>query len=188
MKIDWNKLGEERIKDKTRFYLIISGDKSFKPDDFITMVVNDTVSTVEAQDMVDAFADRLLRTRVSEGFEILVKCGDNAGADTMAANYARSKDYNLQQFHANWDENGSRAGYIRNERLFSSIGLKEHKGGIIFWNGEDPYTKNMIYLGWEFGISLRVYNYVEKRWLKKEEIDTVQNDERVVQLQYGRGF
>lgn len=188
MKIDWSKLGEERIKDKTRFYLIISGDKGFKPDDFITMASEESVQTVEAQEMVNAFTDRLLRTRLSDGFDILVKCGDNAGTDAMAASYAESKGYSLQRFTANWEGNGNRAGYMRNESLFSSIGLKEHKGGILFWNGEDPYTKNMIYLGWEFGISLRVYNYVEKRWLKKDEIEKIQNDERMVQLHYGRGF
>lgn len=188
MKIDWNKLGEERRLDKNRFYLIITGDKEFTSSKFVPVVIDDKVQMVEAQEVLNSFTDRLLRTRIANGNEIIVQCGDNNGVDAMAEVYARERDYKLNKYIADWDNNGSRAGYIRNEKLFSSVGLKENKGGIIFWDGEDSYTKNLIYLGWEFGISLRVFNYSDKRWLNKEQIENVQFEERREQLKYGRGY
>lgn len=187
MAIDWAKLGEERQKDKTRFYVIIGGDKEFTHDTLIPVVVNDMVQMANGDEILFHFADRLLRKRVDEDYEIIVFCGDNNGVDQMAVRYANEKGYDLREYRANWDALGNKAGYERNSNMFTHIGLKPNKGGLIFWNGENAYTKNLIYLGWECGVSLRVYNYREKRWFTQDEIRDIQEEERRVQLSYGRG-
>lgn len=186
MKIDWKLLEENRIKDKTRFYLIISGDKDFTQSSFVPVVVNEQVSLMEAQDVVARLTDGMLKSRVENKFEIIVNCGDNQGADLMANIYANSRQYECKTFKADWDNYGNKAGYLRNQSLFTHVGLHEHKGGVIFWDGEDSYTRNLIFLGWEYGVPLRVFNYKLKRWLKKDEIEEVQDQERRVQARYGR--
>lgn len=187
MAIDWSKLGEERQLDKRRFYLIIGGDKEFTENTLIPVVVNDMVQMANGDEILYHFADRLLRKRVSEGFEIRVYCGDNNGVDRLAMRYANERNYQLSEYKANWDALGNKAGYERNSNMFTHIGLKQNNGGLIFWNGENTYTRNLIYLGWECGVPLRVYNYRTKKWLSEEEVKDIQEEERRVQLSYGRG-
>lgn len=187
MGIDWKKLGEQRQLDKTIFYLIISGDKEFKSDVLIPMTVDEKIQMIDGETVLFHFADRLLRKRVAEGFKIIVYCGDNNGADQMAVKYANIRDYGLSEYKANWELKGNKAGYERNSNMFTHIGLKPNNGGLIFWNGSNIYTRNLIYLGWECGVPLRVYNYKDKKWLSQEEIEEIQMEERRIQLSYGRG-
>lgn len=188
MKIDWAELDKQRILDKNRFYVIISGDKSLNENSFIPVLINDSVQLTEAETVVFTAIDNMLKTRIANGNEIYVLCGDNSGSDMFGYKYASQKDYEVIQYFADWDGNGSRAGYIRNESMFARAGIKQNKGCILFWDGEDPFTKNMIYLGWEFGIPVRVFNYKTSKWLKKDEIEEIQMAERRVQAGYRRGF
>lgn len=188
MAIDWNKLGEERQRDKNRFYIIIDGDKEFNSETLIPLVVNDMVQMIDGETVLFEFTDRLLRKRVKDGFEIMVFTGDNNGVDQLAVKYANTRGYSISEYHANWDFNGNKAGYMRNSNMFSHVGMKPNNGAILFWDGENKYTRNLIYLGWECGVSLRVYNYKKKAWVSEKEVESIQMDERRVQLGYGRGF
>lgn len=185
--MDWTKLSEERIADKNRFYLVLSGDKEWKPDDYSYMSVNGHVEAILNYTVFKIFVLTLLKKRLEEGNEIRFVSGDNRGTDAMTEALACELGFDVYRYIADWDSNGKKAGFVRNEEMFFKVGSKENKGCILFWNGENHYTRNQIYQAYLFGTPCRVYNYVTKKWLSKEEIEGIQFSERQKQIGFKRG-
>lgn len=182
--MDWKKLREERIADKNRFYLVLSGDKEFKSDDYFSMSVQGQIVMMSGYDVFKAFVVKLLTNRIMAGNEIRFVSGDNYGTDAMTEALANELDSTVFRYAADWDTNGSKAGFVRNEEMFFRVGSKENKGAILFWNGDNVYTKNLIFQSYIFGTPCRVYNYVAKRWLTQDEIEGIQLEERQKQISY----
>lgn len=186
MSIDFYKVMNEKKLDKNTFYLILSGDREFQKDCFTYMKVDDTVKAVAYQDILNDAVSKLIKKRLDNGFTIKIITGDNGGADKLAEEYGTVNNMDVIIFPADWDELGNRAGFERNEDMFFYVGRRENKGAIVFWNGENYYTRNIIYQAYMFGTTIRVYHYKERRWLSSEEIKTIQYDERNKQLLYKR--
>lgn len=182
--MNWKKLNEERVADKNRFYLVLSGDKEWEPDGYSYLSVNGQVEAVLNYTVFKIFVLTLLKGRIEKGNEIRFVSGDNRGTDAMTEALACEMGIDVYRYIADWDTNGKKAGFVRNEEMFFSIGTKQNKGCILFWNGENNYTRNQIYQAYLFGAPCRVYNYVLKRWLTKEEIEGIQFQERQKQISY----
>lgn len=186
MGVDFQRVMEERYKDKEIFYLILSGDKEFEQGGFTFMVVDEAVRPVFYEDLLSSVVDSMLDKVIKSGKKIVMVVGDNNGADHIAENYGNHKDYDVFKFIAHWDTVGKRAGYDRNEEMFFFIGRRPNKGAVLFWNGENLYTRNLIYQAYMFSTTVKVYNYVQKRWLSKDEIEAIQEEERKAQLQFNK--
>lgn len=186
MAIDFGKARYEFQKDKSRFYLILSGDKEFIGSDLAYVADGDKVKTITYKELVYTYVDKLIHKRVNDGNEIIIVAGDNNGIDDIARSYSIDKDYDMIKFVTEWEALGSRAGYLRNEDMFMRVGYKRNKGAILFWNGTNPYTLNLIYQAYVFGTPLRVYMYKDKRWLSQEEIEDIQYTEREKQSSWRR--
>lgn len=182
--MDWKGINEESYRDRNRFYLVVAGDKSFKPNNFTSVCVNGQVEVLEVKDFVCAWIDYFLTKSLQRGWGIKVVTGDNNGVDKIAITYAEEHDYDAYTFQANWDDIGKRAGYERNEDMFFFVGRRPHKGAILFWDGEDPYTLNLIYQAKLFSTPCRVYNYNLKRWLSKDEVTVIQSSEHKKREKY----
>ena len=74
-------------------------------------------------------------------------------------------DYDDYIFEADWNTNGKKAGFIRNEDLFSFVGKRPNKGCILMWNGEDSITLHMIWLAYVYNISKCLLNKLYLRGL-----------------------
>ena len=184
--MDWERLSEELRADKNRFYLVLSGDKGFKSDDYFSMSVKGQIVMLSGYDVFKAFVLKLLANRISAGNEIRFVSGDNNGTDAMTESLASEMQLDVYKYVADWDKNGSKAGFVRNEEMFFKVGSKPNKGAILFWNGTDVYTRNLIFQAYIFGTPCRVYNYVTKRWLSTDEIEDIQFEERQKQINYKR--
>ena len=79
--------------------------------------------------------DRLLRERVG----ITIIAGGARGADTLAARYAKARRLPLVEMPAQWDADGRRAGFVRNEKM-----AQVADGLVAFWDGVSPGTGHMI--------------------------------------------
>lgn len=184
MSIDFKRLAEEQQKDKTRFYLVLAGDKEFQGDSYSMMSVNGMVTAVQNYDIIKTFALKLLSKKIDEQDEIILVSGDNDGVDAVAMKLAIELDCNMYRYEADWEADGNRAGYIRNEKMFLKVSLKPNRGCILFWNGENSYTKNLIYQCYEFSVPCKVYNYVTKSWMTQQSIQDIQ----VAEIQRQQNF
>jgi hypothetical protein len=184
--VDWKALGEERQEDKKRFYVVMSGDKAFKRTEFIHAVIGGYVTPTPAQEIFNLVADKLLVKAKANYKEIRVVIGDNNGADDIAMTYAIQQDFDIYKYEADWDNSGNKAAFERNEKMFVHVGRREHKAAIIFWDGEDYMTKNLIYQAYNYCVPIRVYNYRKARLLTQEEVTEVQLGERQNQMKFGK--
>lgn len=184
MSVDWTRLRNDMIADQNRFYLVLSGDKDFMADEHIFVSVNGQVVAVRIGDLVDDFVTRLISKRVENGDEILIITGDNKGVDRMAEAYGTKHNYDVYIYEAHWDEYGNKAGYMRNEEMFYKVCTRKNKACILFWDGENKSTHNLIYLAETMGVRCKVYNYRRKSWLTQEEIKAVSIEEKRNQMRY----
>lgn len=186
MAVNFKLLMEKKKEDEHTLHVVISGDKSFNRDSSLIMKVNGSDEMVSGEALLDAVCNRMLRKGVEEGLNIVVRYGDNYGVDSMVEDYCRRHNYMPKQHKTNWDKAGSGAIYKRCEDMFVWIGSAPHKGAILLWDGEDRHTKYLIFCGWMFSVPTRVFNYIEKRWLSKDEIENIQMEVRQEQIAHGR--
>jgi hypothetical protein len=98
--------------------------------------------------------DKILAGRVRNNEEIIIVSGTARGADKLGERYARERGYKIKRFPADWDKNGKRAGYIRNEQM-----AKYADACVCFWDEQSKGTKHMIDLAKQYKLALRVINY-----------------------------
>lgn len=184
--VDWKALNEKRQKDKECMYIIISGDKGFRRGEFFVTTFGDSISSMNTQDILKIVCDMVLCKAKDNYKELFIVSGDNTGVDDIAIEYAMANNCDVFKYEADWEGQGNKAGFERNERMFIKVGLCEHKGAILFWNGEDYMTRNLIYQAYNYCVPLRVYNYVSKRFLTQQEIIGIQLEEREKQIKFNR--
>lgn len=185
-KVDWKALGEQRDKDKRTLYVVLSGDKSFGPSNSMVMKINGQDEMVSGDVLYEALVGRILSKRKPNDFDIIVRCGDNAGVDELAQRYCERHGIVPRVQKTNWDKGGKAAGYRMCEDLFVWISNKEHTLSLLLWDGRDLYTRHAIWCTANFGVPVVVYNYVKREWFSKDEIQRVQEEVRMEQLKYGR--
>ncbi len=185
MPVSFVKLMEQEKADENIMYLVLSGDRMLTQGSSMIMKVNGHDEMVSGYSLYLALLKKVIGRRLDEGFKIDIRCGDNNGVDAMAERWGKENGHVVHVVRANWDK-GSNAGYIRNESLYLYVGLKKHKGSLLLWDGEDPYTKHLMFCAWTQSVPLRVWNYSKKCWLTADEIYTLQMEVRDEQAKYGR--
>ena len=97
----------------------------------------------------------LIDKRVTHKVVIISGCA--RGADTLALRYASENVLDVEEYPANWDKYGKKAGYLRNAEM-----AKVSDALIAFWDGKSKGTKHMIDLATEnvFDITYLIISYV----------------------------
>lgn len=80
--------------------------------------------------------------------------GNAKGADRIAGNFAENHGWGLEVYPADWDQYGSRAGYIRNAQM-----LREGKPDLVVAFPGGRGTKMMIELAEKAGVKVIKYEY-----------------------------
>lgn len=88
---------------------------------------------------------------------IVIVSGCARGADTLALRYASENVLNVEEYPADWEKYGKKAGYLRNAQM-----AEVSDALIAFWDGESKGTKHMIDLATEKGLDIRVIKYNTK--------------------------
>lgn len=180
---DLNKARPER--DST-LYLVLSGDKGFKPSSSLMMEVGGVSQLVSGMDIYNALVHRLVDKRLADGYSLEIYCGTNTGTDLLAQEWAKRNNYRHHVYSPNWDKIGASAMYQCCEDIYLHVGIKKHKGCLLLWDGDDKMTRYMMYCSWQQDVPCRVWNYIKKTWLSQEEILDIQMEVRREQLSYGR--
>lgn len=68
-------------------------------------------------DRVFAVLDGIARQLATAGATVRIVTGDAAGADALAARWARERRVPFRVYEAKWKEHGRRAGPLRNQRM-----------------------------------------------------------------------
>ena len=100
------------------------------------------------------YCDKVLRSKIKEGYEIKIVSGTANGADKLGERYAKERGYEILRFPADWNAYGKRAGYIRNKQMAESA-----DACVCFWDGTSRGTKWMIEIAEEKQLPLRVVRY-----------------------------
>jgi predicted alpha/beta superfamily hydrolase len=69
----------------------------------------------------------------------IIISGGAQGVDSVAATYARKKNYHVIELLADWEKHGRGAGMIRNSEI-----VEQSDVVIAFWDGESRGTKDTI--------------------------------------------
>ena len=94
----------------------------------------------------------LQEKRVSHKIVIISGCA--RGADTLGLRYASENAFDIEEYPANWDKYGKKAGYMRN------VEMAENADALIaFWDGKSKGTKHMIDIATERNLPTRVIKY-----------------------------
>lgn len=104
----------------------------------------------------------LSTTDINDKSQITFVSGRARGADTLGEQFAHNNGYNVKLFPADWNKFGKRAGFLRNEEMakYASEDKENIKGVLFaFWDGKSKGTKNMINLGYIYGLIVHVCRY-----------------------------
>ena len=94
----------------------------------------------------------LQEKRVSH--KIVIVSGCARGADTLGLRYASENAFDAEEYPADWDKYGKKAGYMRN------VEMAENANALIaFWDGKSKGTKHMIDIATERNLPTRVIRY-----------------------------
>lgn len=186
MGINFADLGKQRELDKHILYLVISGDKSFGHDSSFIMSVNGKDEMINGDVLLEALVNKMVRKRLASGFSIDVRHGNNTGVDSLVEAYCERHGVIHHQHKPNWDKGGASAGYTMCEDLYLFPSLKPNNGSLLLWDGENKYTRYMIFCASMYRVPVRVYNYITKEWLTSDEISSIQEDIRADQARRGR--
>lgn len=182
--IDFNELRNKKKAWENMYFIVVAGDREFTEDYLLFLPSDSMIRPFTGMEIVTHALDTVLSNVKERGLTIKIITSDNRGTDATVIKYAMSHDYDVLRHDANWDEFGNRAGFERNERMFFQVGTKPHKAALLFWNGTNNFTRNLIYNAYLQSVPTKVYNYVLKRWLSQEEIRQVQLEEDRKQFQY----
>ena len=86
--------------------------------------------------------------------KIVIISGCARGADTLGLPYASENAFDIEEYPADWDKYGKKAGYMRNVEM-----AKNADALIAFWDGKSKGTKHMIDIATERNLSIRVIRY-----------------------------
>lgn len=86
--------------------------------------------------------------------KIVIVSGCARGADTLGMRYASENIFDVDEYPADWDKYGKKAGYMRN------VEMAENADALIaFWDGKSKGTKHMIDIATERKLPIRVIRY-----------------------------
>ena len=86
--------------------------------------------------------------------KIVIISGCARGADTLGLRYATENAFDVEEYPANWDKYGKKAGYMRN------VEMAENADALIaFWDGKSKGTKHMIDIATERNLPIRIIIY-----------------------------
>ena len=124
------------MEDRPIYKIIIAGGRDFMDYNLLKKKANKI----------------LQEKRVSHKIVIISGCA--RGADTLGLRYASENAFDVEEYPANWDKYGKKAGYMRN------VEMAENADALIaFWDGKSKGTKHMIDIATERNLPIRVIRY-----------------------------
>lgn len=102
------------------------------------------------------FSDRIAVLEVLQGYGDEMEClisGMARGPDSLAVEWARSRNIRTEQYPAKWQDHGRAAGPIRNQRMLDE-GMPTLC--LAFWDGQSRGTEDMIRRAVKAGIPVRI--------------------------------
>jgi hypothetical protein len=120
----------------TQFKVVVAGGRDF--DDF---------------ELMCAKMDEFLANKKG----IVIISGKAKGADALGEKYANWRGYGLEEYPADWDKYGKRAGLVRNADMANAA-----DAAVCFWDGKSKGTLNMISQMRARNKPLRIVNYGTK--------------------------
>lgn len=124
------------MEDRPIYKIIIAGGRDFMDYNLLKEKVNKI----------------LQEKRVSHKIVIISGCA--RGADTLGLRYASENAFDVEEYPADWDKYGKKAGYMRNVEM-----AKDADALIAFWDGKSKGTKHMIDIATERNLPIRVIRY-----------------------------
>ena len=124
------------MEDKPIYKIIIAGGRDFMDYNLLKEKANKI----------------LQEKKVTHNIVIISGCA--RGADTLGLRYASENAFDVEEYPADWNKYGKKAGYVRN------VEMAENADALIaFWDGKSKGTKHMIDIATERNLPIRVIRY-----------------------------
>ena len=89
---------------------------------------------------------------------LVIVCGMARGADLCGKQWADNNNIPVEEYPADWNRYGKRAGYLRNEAMSREADIL-----VAFWDGKSKGTFNMINIMKKANKEVIVINYQTKK-------------------------
>lgn len=136
--------GKLSLEYKSSYTIAVVGSRGYENEEEFLGIMNKLVSSFDASQRLSFVS------------------GGARGADTLAENYAKEKDIDIDVIEADWDTYGKRAGFVRNKKIWEKADF-----GIAFWDGQSVGTRHSFDLAKALGKTLVVYDYIQKKFYVK---------------------
>ena len=124
------------MEDKPIYKIIIAGGRDFTD-----------------YNLLKEKTDKILQEK-KVTHKIVIISGCARGADTLGLRYASENAFDVEEYPADWNKYGKKAGYVRN------VEMAENADALIaFWDGKSKGTKHMIDIATERNLPIRVIRY-----------------------------
>lgn len=124
------------MEDKPIYKIIIAGGRDFMD-----------------YNLLKEKTDKILQEK-KVTHKIVIISGCARGADTLGLRYASENAFDVEEYPADWNKYGKKAGYVRN------VEMAENADALIaFWDGKSKGTKHMIDIATERNLPIRVIRY-----------------------------
>lgn len=121
------------------YYLIVAGSRNFNDYEKMCLYLDDLLEYVEPN--------------------VTIISGAAKGADTLGERYANDRGYGIIRMPADWNKEGRRAGWLRNNAMADKVIQHGYGGCACFWDGKSPGTKMMIDICNKKNIDCYICNY-----------------------------
>ncbi len=112
---------------------------------------------------------QFLKKQFENEINIIIISGKAKGPDTFGENFAKNNNLQIEEFPADWDKHGKRAGYIRNKEMIDISNIV-----IAFYDGTSKGTAHSIKLAKDKGILTLVAGTKEiKKIYNKEALEAL---------------
>lgn len=180
--IDFKLLGQRRKEEENQFYLVIAGSRGFTYDGSQFYKCNGEDTLITNLELADSIVVHGLGSHIEK--KIIIIQGGAKGADFVGHLIAQRHGWEEREYKANWQLHGKKAGYIRNEDMYTQASIRKNKASILFWDGESRGTRHDIFLGVCYGVPTICYNYVERRYLSQKEMKEIYEVVQAEQMRY----
>ena len=119
--------------------VIVAGGRDFNDEDFMIESINSLIDTGV----------------IPEPFTLI--CGMARGADLLAHSILSDNNFPIEEYPADWNKYGKRAGFIRNEQMGDIA-----DAAIIFWDEVSRGTRHMKEYMQILGKPVYVFYYGDK--------------------------
>ncbi len=174
----------ELKKRRNNFVMVISGDSEMCKLPYIKVVTEDSVYMDNPETFIKETIEEYFNKHDRNVYRFYTT--DGYKTDKVISDILDSMNQDVYIITTHWDLHGKSAAYQCTEDLFTQAVFYDRREAVLFWDGENKLTRNMIWIASQTRTDCNVFDYKKGVWYTKSEIENIQKEVDKEQMPYYR--